>query len=139
MGTALDQAPRRRPLPEGDRIVQGRPPADDRSASVDVGARASSASSASTSSLLAAQCSGASALAPEKRASTSAPAAAKAATFAPAPGTFPGQSVTTCRSVRPFHAAFDPPASCSAASVGCASSSALSSSGEPCLIACTTD
>jgi hypothetical protein len=46
MGAALEQPPRRRPLAEGDRIVQRRPAADDRSRP-SVGCVASNASSSS--------------------------------------------------------------------------------------------
>jgi hypothetical protein len=46
-GAALEQPPRRRPLAEGDRIVQRRPAADDRSRP-SVGCVASNASSSSS-------------------------------------------------------------------------------------------
>src|SRR6266508_2546991 len=58
------------------------------------------ASRTSTSSLLAAQCSGVSACGPTNGAFTSAPASTSAATTAGPLGKWPGQSVATCSSVR---------------------------------------
>jgi hypothetical protein len=59
-----------------------------------------SASSASMSSLLAAQCSGVSVWSPMLGASTSAPAVTRAAMVPRTFGKWPGQSVATCRRVR---------------------------------------
>jgi len=80
-------------LPEVDGVCERRSATDHATGGLDVRPAATSASSATMSSLLAAQCSGVSLWGPTNRAVTSAPAATSSAIVSATRGKCPGQSV----------------------------------------------
>lgn len=95
LGAAFDEAMGRVPLTEGRRVVERRAAAVIAPGTSMLAPASNSASSASRSSLLAAQCNGVSACLPSLGTSTSAPASMIDRIVAPTCGKCPGQSVAT--------------------------------------------